>query len=98
MVMEHIKKKLSQCLPDVDINTQIICLSTTKALAAQKYEIRICLTYRQDRLFGFEKHRNKTLHWENVLERRVVSVNCFVSYSFESKWRSPVGESLSESE
>ena len=33
------KKKLSQCLPDVDINTQIICLSTTKALAAQKYGV-----------------------------------------------------------
>ena len=39
MVMEHIKKKLSQCLPDVDINTQIICLSTTKAFAAQKYGV-----------------------------------------------------------
>ena len=39
VVMEHINKKLSQCLPDVDINTQIICLSTTKAFAAQKYGV-----------------------------------------------------------
>ena len=39
MVMEHINKKLSQCLPDVDINTQIICLSTTKAFTAQKYGV-----------------------------------------------------------
>ena len=39
MVMEHINKKLSQFLPDVDIYTQIICLSTTKAFAAKKYGV-----------------------------------------------------------
>ena len=39
VVMEHITKKLSQCLPDLDTNTQIIRLSTSKALAAQKYGV-----------------------------------------------------------
>ena len=39
VVMEHITKKLRQCLPDLDTNTQTIRLSTSKALAAQKYGV-----------------------------------------------------------
>ena len=39
MVIAHIINKLSQCLPDVDTNTQIIRISTTKALVAQKYGV-----------------------------------------------------------
>lgn len=38
-VIEHIEKKLRQCLPDIDTDTQIIRLSTTKALTAQKFGI-----------------------------------------------------------
>ena len=38
-VIEHIKKKLGQCLPDIDTDTQVIRLSTTKALMAQKFGI-----------------------------------------------------------
>ena len=39
VVIAHIINKLSQCLPDVDTNTQIIRISTTKALVAQKYGV-----------------------------------------------------------
>ena len=39
VVMEHIINRLSQCLPDLDTNTQIIPLSTSKALAVQKYGV-----------------------------------------------------------
>ena len=38
-VIEHIEKKLRQCLPDIDTDTQVIRLSTTKALMAQKFGI-----------------------------------------------------------
>ena len=38
-VIEHIEKKLRQCLPGIDPDTQVIRLSTTKALMAQKYGI-----------------------------------------------------------
>ena len=34
--MANIINELSQCLPDVDINSQIIRLSTSEALAAEK--------------------------------------------------------------
>ena len=39
MVIAHIINKLNQCLPDLDTNTHIIRLSTTKALAAQKFGV-----------------------------------------------------------
>ena len=39
MVMANIINKLSQCLPDVDINSQIIRLSTSEALAAEKHGV-----------------------------------------------------------
>ena len=38
-VIEHIEKKLRQCLPDIDTDIQVIRLSTTKALMARKYGI-----------------------------------------------------------
>ena len=38
-VIEHIKKMLRQCLPGIDTDTQVIRLSTTKALMAQKFGI-----------------------------------------------------------
>lgn len=38
-VMNHITTKLSQCLPDLDPERQIMRLSTTKALIAQKFNI-----------------------------------------------------------
>ena len=38
-VVEHIEKELRQCLPDIDTDTQVIRLSTTKALMAQKFGI-----------------------------------------------------------
>ena len=38
-VMNHIATKLSQCLPDLDPKRQIMRLSTTKALIAQKFNI-----------------------------------------------------------
>lgn len=38
-VMNHITTKLSQCLPDLDPERQIMRLSTTKALMAQKFNI-----------------------------------------------------------
>ena len=38
-VMANIINKLSQCLPDVDINSQIIRLSTSEALAAEKHGV-----------------------------------------------------------
>ena len=38
-VMNHIETKLSQCLPDLDPKRQIMRLSTTKALIAQKFNI-----------------------------------------------------------
>ena len=38
-VMNHIKTKLSQCLPHLDPERQIMRLSTTKALMAQKFNI-----------------------------------------------------------
>ena len=39
MVMANIINKLSQCLSDVDINSQIIRLSTSEALAAEKHGV-----------------------------------------------------------
>ena len=38
-VMNHVATKLSQCLPDLDPEHQIIRLSTTKALMVQKFNI-----------------------------------------------------------
>ena len=38
-VIAHITNKLKQCLPGMDPDTQIIRLSTTKALMAQKFGI-----------------------------------------------------------
>ena len=38
-VIEHIEKTLRHCLPDIDTDTQVIRLSTTKALMAQKFGI-----------------------------------------------------------
>ena len=38
-VMANIINKLSQCLLDVDINSQIIRLSTSEALAAEKHGV-----------------------------------------------------------
>ena len=38
-VMNHITTKLSQCLPDLDLEHQIMRFSTTKALMAQKFNI-----------------------------------------------------------
>ena len=37
--MANIINELSQCLPDVDINSQIIRLSTSEALAAEKHGV-----------------------------------------------------------
>ena len=39
VVIAHTINKLIQCLPNVDISTQIIRLSTTKALGAQKFGV-----------------------------------------------------------
>ncbi|RMX55973.1 hypothetical protein pdam_00021723 [Pocillopora damicornis] len=38
-VMANIINELSLCLPDVDINSQIIRLSTSEALAAEKHGV-----------------------------------------------------------
>ena len=38
-VMKHIRTKLTKCLPGLDSERQIMPLSTTKALSAQKFKI-----------------------------------------------------------
>ncbi|XP_022801997.1 mitofusin-2-like [Stylophora pistillata] len=85
-VIAHIINKLSQCLPGFDKNTQIIRLSTTKALAAQKFGVMnsefASLTEKIGRLVTKSIETRLEQHWSwlyHLLSRVIWLMNLFIT-------------------
>lgn len=74
-VIEHIEKTLRQCLPDIDTDTQVIRLSTTKALMTQKFGIMnaefASLTTSIGCLVAKSIEARLERNWRYVIERNI---------------------------